>query len=145
MKTKIAVGLLAIAILAYLGIASERAYRFFVSGSLVGQVIAIAILMVSAIGGYLLYREIKFGFQVQKLLALAAAEGIELDANLPLAPSGKPDRDAADAEFARLQETLPLGPQSWQDWLRVSVAYDNSRDSKRARAAMRTAIKLAAL
>ncbi len=142
MKTRIAVGLLSIAIVGYLAIAVDRSIRFFESGSVAGQLIAVAILMVSAVGIYLLYRELVFGLQVQKLLARAAAEGISLGANLPLAPSGKPDRNAADAEFARLQSEMPLGPQTWQDWLRISVAYDDARDSRRARAAMRTAIKL---
>jgi hypothetical protein len=90
----------------------------------------------------LILRELQFGRQMQQVLAAAEAGGLSLAIELPLAPSGKPDRDAADAAFNELLESFGGEPDTWQEWLQLALAYDAARDRKRARFAMRTAIAI---
>ena len=143
MKTKLAVLLLVLASFGYLAISLNRAFLFNSSQSPLGFLFSISILAVSGVSGYLIYREIKFGRQMQMVFKAAKAAELEVSVELPLAPSGKPNQLAADKRFEELMAELgPAGPTSWQEWLKVAVAYDDARDRKRARAAMRTCIGL---
>lgn len=143
MKTKLAVALLVLASFGYLAISLNRAVLFNSSQSPLGFLFSISILGVSGVSGYLIYREIKFGRQMQMVFKAAEVAELEVSVELPLAPSGKPDRLAADKRFEELMAELGEdGPSNWQEWLKVAVAYDDARDRKRARAAMRTCIKL---
>lgn len=142
MKSKLAVGALVAASFGYLLIALDRAVRFQSEGNAVGLVFAGAILALVGISGFLILRELQFGRQMQQVLAAAEADGLSLAIELPLAPSGKPDRDAADAAFKELLESFGGEPNTWQEWLQVALAYDAARDRKRARFAMRTSIAI---
>jgi Flp pilus assembly protein TadD len=57
-------------------------------------------------------------------------------------PSGRPERAAADALFETRREEVEAAPEDWQAWFRLALAYDDARDRRRARAAMRRAIAL---
>ena len=60
----------------------------------------------------------------------------------PRTPSGRVDKAAADARFGVYAEEVQADPDSWQAWYRLGIGYDDARDRKRARSAMRTAIRL---
>jgi cytochrome c-type biogenesis protein CcmH/NrfG len=73
---------------------------------------------------------------------LAAEGGLPAD-DLPRRPSGRVDRDAADAVFARRRAEAEAAPDDWRSWYRLGIAYDDAGDRRRAREAMRKAITLA--
>ena len=90
----------------------------------------------------MIYREVRFGFGMQAMgRALATSGELPLD-DLPKTPSGRADRDAADARFAVRQVEVEQYPQDWRAWYRLALAYDDARDRKRARGAMRQALAL---
>ena len=62
--------------------------------------------------------------------------------DLPRRPSGRVDRGAADAQFARMREETEATRTSWRAWFRLALAYDAAGDRTRARAAARHAIAL---
>ena len=62
---------------------------------------------------------------------------------LPRRPSGRVDRDAADAHFEVIRAEVEAAPEDWRGWYRLAHAYDLAGDRKRARSAMRHAIELA--
>lgn len=142
MKSKLAVGALVAASFGYLLIALDRAVRFQADGDLVGLIFAGAILALVGVSGYLIFRELQFGRAMQQVLTAAEDVGVPLAVELPLAPSGKPDRVAADAAFSSLLASFNGEPSSWQEWVQIALAYDAARDRKRARFAMRKAIAL---
>ena len=91
-----------------------------------------------------LLRELWFGVQTERLVHILEAEnGLPVD-DLPHRASGRPLREAADAEFPRYKAEVEADPGSWRAWFRLGLAYDASGDRRRARQAMREAIKLRA-
>ena len=126
----------------YLVVVVVRAVAFLGSGQPVGVAIGAALLVLPAIGAYLLARELLFGLRATRLTRRLAAEEALPGADLPRRPSGRADRAAADAVFPRYAEEAEARPDDWRAWLRLGLAYDLAGDRRRARAAVRRAIAL---
>jgi len=142
MTAKIGVGLTAALLLLYLVLTAGRSLELILSGEPVAAVIGVASLGLPVLGVWALGRELLFGLASQRLITRMEAED-ELPAEeLPLRPSGRPVREAADADFPRWAEAVAENPESWRDWMRLGFAYDASGDRRRARSAIRTAIRL---
>ncbi|WP_104083018.1 hypothetical protein [Cryobacterium sp. Y11] len=142
MKGKIAVTVMAVLLVFYLVLAGVRAVAFIQSGQPVGIAIGLALLILPLIGFWALAREVLFGIRSERLVRQLEQLGELPEANLPTRPSGRPYRDAADAQFPTFQAEVDAEPKNWQAWLRLGLAYDASGDRKRARGAIRTAIAL---
>ena len=68
---------------------------------------------------------------------------MELDvSDLPRLPSGRIQRDAADALFHTVRAELDADPDNWGRWYRLARAYDYAGDRARARETMRRAVAL---
>ena len=127
-------------------LALESAFR---DSSLTAGVLGASVLAFGAVGAWFLWREIAFGFATERLAqALDEDEspggGLryeEID-GLPRSPGGRVDRSAADELFARRKAETEATPEDWRCWYRLAAAYHAAKDSSRARAAMRHAIKL---
>jgi cytochrome c-type biogenesis protein CcmH/NrfG len=141
MKGKIAVVVMAVLLVFYLVLVGTRAVLFIQSGEIVGVVIGIALLILPLIGFWALAREVSFGIRSERLMRQLDELG-ELPADLPVRPSGRPYREAADEQFPAAQAEVEAEPENWRAWLRLGLAYDASGDRKRARGAIRTAIDL---
>ena len=90
----------------------------------------------------MLWRELAFGLRTQRLgRELGQAGGLPVD-DLPRTPSGRIDKEAADARFVDYEAQVQAAPDDWRAWYRLAIGYDDARDRKRARAAMREAIRL---
>ena len=127
---------------AYLGFALWRAWLLIDSGDGVAIALGVSILAIPLIGAVLVWRELRFGFGMQAMgRQLATEDGLPID-DLPKAPSGRPVRDAADARFEVRRAEAEAAPDDWRTWYRLALAYDDARDRKRARAAMRRALAL---
>ncbi|MGW9167995.1 tetratricopeptide repeat protein [Agromyces sp. NPDC055658] len=125
----------------YLALVGWRAVQFMGTGEPVAIVIGIALLVLPIIAAWALWRELAFGIRSQELIRRLHDEG-GTDLGLPLRPSGRADRDAADAEFGRFKAEVEAYEASWRAWLRLGLAYDAAGDRRRARQAVRTAIEL---
>lgn len=53
-----------------------------------------------------------------------------------------PIRDAADVRFSFVLRDVERAPGDWRSWFRLSMAYADAGDRKRARKAMRRAVRL---
>lgn len=112
-------------------------------GQPVATAMGIALLVLPVVGAWVLTAELLFVFRGERLLARLRDEGgLPVD-DLPRLPSGRPEPDAADAQFPIYQAEVEAEPESWRAWLRLGLAYDASGDRSRARWATRTAIRLA--
>ncbi len=127
---------------AYLVLVSWRAWALISTGDPVAVALGIAVIVIPLIGAWLLYRELSFGVRTQQLgRELAAEGGLPVD-DLPRTPSGRMEQDAADERFAIYQRQVEAEPGDWRTWYRLAIGYDDARDRKRARHAMREAIRL---
>ncbi|MGO4784565.1 tetratricopeptide repeat protein [Cryobacterium sp. W22_MBD10_FK3] len=142
MKGRIAVIVMAALLVFYLVLVGWRAVLFVQSGDPVGILIGVALIVLPLIGAWALVREINFGVRCERLVKQLDAEGALPVNDLPTRPSGRPYREAADAQFPQYQEAVDAAPKDWRAWFRLGLAYDASGDRRRARSALRTAMSL---
>lgn len=134
------VTVLTLAAFAYASFAMWRAWALFVDGSVYLKMFAVAVVVIPILGLVLIIREINFGISMQRMgQQLAREGGLPLD-DQPRTASGRVVREAADSRFAELAQQGV--PRDWREWFHIAIAYEDARDRKRARAAMRTAEKL---
>ncbi|WP_407641662.1 hypothetical protein [Amnibacterium setariae] len=134
--------LMALLLVLYLVVVVTRAIAFLQSGQPVGVAIGVALLVLPAIGAYLLARELLFGLRATRLTRRLRGEGPLPGDDLPRRASGRVERAAADAAFEPYAEDAEAHPDDWRAWLRLGLAYDMAGDRRRARAAVRRAIAL---
>ena len=142
MKGRIGAGVMAILLAFYLVLVGWRAVLFQQSGEPVGIAIGVALLILPVIGVWALVLELTFGTRSARLVRLLEASGELPVETLPIRASGRPVRDAADADFPQYRDAVDAAPEDWKAWFRLGLAYDAAGDRKRARGAIRTAITL---
>lgn len=126
------------------GYLAVRAVDLIGTGQLKGVLLGVGVLLLVLLGLVLLYGEVRFGLDTQRLgKELAARGGLpEVPADLPRLPSGRLTRDAADALFDERRAEVEAAPEDWGAWFRLATAYGDARDTPRGRTAMRTAVRL---
>jgi hypothetical protein len=127
---------------AYICFAMWRAVLLMRTGTATSIVFGCAVLAIPLIGMWVIARELFFGYGVQTMASQLETEGGLTPDTLPHTPSGRVDRDAADAAFTTIAADTEAHRNDWRSWFRLGVAYDDARDRKRARSSMRTALKL---
>lgn len=137
---KVAALIMAALLALYLVASIILALGFFASGVAVGIIMGVALMVLPLMGFWMLWRELQFGWQSERLVGELADEGLLLE--LPAAANGPEFRRYADEAFPALQDQVIAAPESWQAWLRLALGYDAAGDRKRARAAARRAIEL---
>jgi hypothetical protein len=141
MQGRIAATVMAVLLLLYIGVVVWYGILLVDSGVVVGIAMAVALWVLAVIAVWALVREIMFGVQTERLLHILDGEGGLPVEELPHRASGRPDREAADAAFPAYKAEVEAAPESWRAWFRLGLAYDASGDRRRARAALREAIK----
>ena len=131
----------------YLLVTIRIAWNLLRDDRLPARGIGLGLIVTVIVSAGLILAEIRFGLAVQALStaydAAPGREGVEERA-LPLAPSGRPDRDAADAAFEVVQARAQQSPDDWRSWYELGLAYADARDSARGRKAMKRAVALRA-
>ena len=142
MRTKLAaLGMIGLLVL-YLVFIVQYAILLLRIEQPVAVAMGLALIVLPLVGAWALASELLFAFRAERLLRVLREDGGLPDDDLPRLPSGRIDPDAADAVFPKYQAEAEAEPQSWRAWFRLGLAYDASADRKRARWAMREAIRL---
>ena len=142
-RIQLTIAFMCAALLVYIVLLGRSAVLMIGSGRAVAVVLGVALLILPAIGLWAMIATLRAGFAHQMLARLVAEDGMELDVStLPRRPSGRIDRDAADALFDTVRAELDGDPQDWRRWYRLARAYDYAGDRGRAREAMKKAVEL---
>lgn len=142
-RIQLTIALMCAALVVYLVLLGRAALLMIGSGRAVAIALGGALLILPAIGLWAMIATLRAGFAHQKLARLAAEDGMELDvSSLPRRPSGRIERDAADALFDTVRTELDIDPHDWRRWYRLARAYDYAGDRSRAREAMKKAVEL---
>jgi cytochrome c-type biogenesis protein CcmH/NrfG len=142
MRTRLAVGLMAVLLLVYIVLVGQRAWLLLVSGDGVGIALGVALLVLPVIAAWALGRELWFGYRADRLGRDLDAAGELPDEDVAVRPSGRVERAEADALFPRYRAAVEADPDDWRAWFRLGLAYDGAGDRRRARSAIRHAISL---
>ncbi len=142
MRTRLTIALVVALLVFYSVLIGWRGVALLGSGSAVGAVLGVAVLVVPLLGVFVVWRELDFGRRTAVLARTLADEGgLQVD-DLPRRPSGRVDRAAADRVFEQLRVEAESRPDDWRSWYRLAVAYDAAGDRTRGRAAARHALEL---
>lgn len=132
---------MAVLLALYVALVGWRAVQFVETGEPVAIAMGFALIVLPVLAAWAIWRELQFGVRSQRLVERLESEG-GLDLGLPVRPSGRPERAAADAAFPEFRDAVEAEPDSWRAWLRLGLAYDAAGDRRRARRAVRKAIEL---
>lgn len=118
-----------------------RALDLIRTGTLPGALLGVGVLLLVLVGTLLVTGEVRLAAASQRLGKRLYDEGF-VEEDLPLTRSGRVERDAADALFARRKAEVEASPEDWRAWFLLASAYDMARDPQRGRRAMRKAVAL---
>lgn len=143
LRIQLVIGFMCVALVVYFYMLGRIAMAFISSGSPAAVGLGLALLIFPLIGVWVMVSTLRAGLAHQRLARIVREEGMELDvSSLPRMPSGRIQRDAADALFETVRDELESDRDNWQRWYRLARAYDYAGDRSRAREAMRTAVEM---
>ncbi len=143
LRIQLVIGFLCVALAVYFWMLGRIAMAFITSGRPAAIALGLALLIMPLIGIWVMVSTVRAGLAHQRLARIAREEGMELDvSSLPRMPSGRIQRDAADALFATVRGELDDDPDNWRRWYRLARAYDYAGDRSRAREAMKKAVEM---
>ncbi|HET6704987.1 tetratricopeptide repeat protein, partial [Amycolatopsis sp.] len=117
----------------------------FKTGTGVGVALGAGVLLLPVLGVWVVVVTWRNGLQIQRLSRRLDAEGALPDvSDLPRRPSGRVDREAADAWFEERRAEVEADQDNWRVWYRLAYAYDIAGDRRRARETMKKAVELEA-
>jgi cytochrome c-type biogenesis protein CcmH/NrfG len=142
MTARIGVAVMAVLLLLYIGLVGQRAWLLVTSGDGIAITMGIALIVLPILAVWGLGRELWFGVRAQRLGARLAADHDLPAESVAVRPSGRVVREDADAVFPAYRDEVEQNPDDWRAWYRLGLAYDGAGDRRRARGAIRTAIRL---
>lgn len=144
MQAKLGAMVMTVLTLLYVIVLGGRGVLMLEQSSPVAKIFGIFILVLPVFGFVGIFLELRFGIRVERLAKQVEAEGTWPIRDIPMRPSGRPEKAAADKEFERIREELDKAPEDWHSWFNLGIAYDACGDRRRARASMRKALVLKA-
>ena len=127
----------------YFFLLGQRGVTLIQNGGIASTALGIGVILLPIVGLWIVWATLKAGFDHQRLAARIREEGLELDVDdLPLRPSGRIERDAADELFQRIKAEWEKDPDNWRNSYRLARAYDYAGDRGRARETMKRAVAL---
>ncbi|MDO9398576.1 MAG: tetratricopeptide repeat protein [Herbiconiux sp.] len=133
---------MAVVLAVYIVLVGVRAVQFVLTGVPIAVAIGVFLIALPIVGAWALGRELWFGLRTQQVVERMGREGTLPPDDLPKRPSGRPVREAADEVFPEYRDAVEADEGDWRAWFRLGLAYDASGDRRRARGALRTALRL---
>ncbi|MCP2637284.1 hypothetical protein K0817_012030 [Microbacterium sp. HD4P20] len=144
MSARIGVAVMAVLLTLYIVLVGQRAWLLLISGDPVGIALGVALVVLPLVAAWALARELWFGVRAQQVGRRLEAEGALPQDEVTLRPSGRVARADGDALFPAYRADVEANPGDWRAWYRLGLAYDAAGDRRRAREAVRSAIRLEA-
>jgi cytochrome c-type biogenesis protein CcmH/NrfG len=143
LRIQILIGLMCLALLTYFVLLGRTAVELIASGELAAVGLGAAVLLMPIVGLWAMVATLRAGLAHQRLARRAREQGLELDVtDLPRRPSGRIEREAADALFQEVRAEVEAEPDDWRRWYRLARAYDYAGDRGRARETMKKAVEM---
>lgn len=142
MSARVGVAVMAVLLALYIALVAQRAWLLLISGDPVGVLMGAVLVVLPVIALWALGRELWFGVRAQQLGRRLESEHALPTEEVDVRPSGRVVRSEADALFPSYRAEVEANPDDWRAWYRLGLAYDASGDRRRAREAVRRAIRL---
>lgn len=143
LRIQLLIGFMCVTLVVYFVLLGRLAMAFVTTGEPAAVGLGLALMVLPLIGLWAMLSTLRAGLAHQRLARIVHDEGMELDVSaLPRMPSGRIQRQAADALFVTVRAELENDPQNWRRWYRLARAYDYAGDRSRAREAMKRAVEM---
>ena len=142
MSARIGVAVMAVLLALYIVLVAQRAWLLLTSGQPVAIAMGVGLVVLPILAAWALGRELWFGVRAQGLGRRLEREGGLPDEAVAVRPSGRVLRDDGEAVFPAYRADVEAHPDDWRAWYRLGLAYDAAGDRRRAREAVRQAIRL---
>ncbi|WP_324011962.1 hypothetical protein [Microbacterium sp. JZ37] len=145
MRLRVGVAVMTALLLLYILVVGQKAVSALSIGISTGEPIlavmggAMIVLPLIALWG--LGRELLFGWRAERLARRLESEGGLPTEEVSMSPSGRPARADGEALFPTYRAEVEADETDWRAWYRLSLAYAAAGDTKRARSAVREAIR----
>ncbi len=142
MRGKYSAVLMGLLTLVYVGLLANTGWKLVLLESPTAKLMGALILVFPLVALWLTVVEFRFGFQIEKLSKQIEAEGNWPQLDFELRPSGRPTKDSAAKVFEQVSKKVATDESNYLNWFALGLSYDASGDRRRARGAMRKALKL---
>lgn len=142
MKARAGVIVMTIALGLYIVLVGQRAVVMLGTGDPVVIVMGAALIVFPLIAVWGITRELLFGRDAERLGAQLEAEGALPEEDVAVYASGRVRREDGEAVFPKYRGAVEAAPGDWRAWYRLGIVYDAAGDRRRARSAIREAIRL---
>lgn len=116
------------ALAVYVVLLAGRGIALLRTGETVPVVFGVGVLLLPVLGIWIIVTTWRSGVQIQRLSRRLDEEGGLPDvSDLPRRPSGRVDRDAADAWFEERRAEVEADQENWRVWYRLAYAYEIMR------------------
>src|SRR4029450_9197958 len=128
LRIQLVIGFMCVALVVDFVMLGRIAMAFIASGRPAAIGLGLALMILPLIGIWVMVSTLKAGLAHHRPARIAKDEGMELDvSSLPRMPSGRIQRDAADALFETVRDELESDPDNWRRWYRLAAAHDCAR------------------
>lgn len=142
MSARIGVAVMAAVLALYVVLVGQRAVLLLASGDGIGITLGLALIVLPLLATWAVGRELWFGWRADVLgRRLEGEDALPAD-DVAVRPSGRVVRADGDAVFPQYRADVEANPDDWRAWYRLGLAYDAAGDRRRAREAVRRAIRL---
>jgi hypothetical protein len=143
LRIQLLIGFMCVALIVYFVLLGRAGAILVASGRPAAIGLGAAVFLLPIVGLWAMIATLRAGFAHQRLARLAREGGMELDTSaLPRRPSGRIEREAADALFDSVRAEVEEDPDNWLRWYRLARAYDYAGDRSRARETMKKAVQM---
>ena len=142
MKAKFSAVLMGLLTLVYVALLANTGFKLVSMDSGVAKAMGALILVFPVVAIWLTVMEFRFGSQMEKLSKQIEIEGNWPELDFEFRPSGRPTKDSAAKVFEQVAKKLAADEGNYLNWFALGLAYDAAGDRRRARGAMRRALKL---
>ncbi|GAA1947843.1 tetratricopeptide repeat protein [Microbacterium deminutum] len=142
MSVRVGVAVMAALLALYIGFVAQRAWLLLTAHEPIAIALGAALVVLPLVAAWALGRELWFGVRAERLGRRLESEGGLPDDEVAVRPSGRVIRADADAVFPAYRMDVEAHPDDWRAWYRLGLAYDAAGDRRRAREAVRSAIRL---
>ena len=142
MSSKLSAIVMGALTLIYVFLLSNTGFTMLGYDSAIAKAMGALILVFPVLAIWLTIAEFRFGIQIERLSKQIEAAGSWPQLDFEFRPSGRPTKESAVKVFGEYAKKVEADEGNYLNWFALGLAYDAAGDRRRARAAMRRALKI---
>lgn len=142
MKGNLSAAVMGVLTLIYVALLANTGFKLVAMDSAVAKSMGALILVFPIFAIWLTFMEFRFAVQLEKLTDRISAAGNFPKLAFEYRPSGRATKASAAIVFEEYAKKVAADESNYLNWFALGLAYDAAGDRRRARTAMRRALKL---